>query len=51
LLEELRLQYALSQVLERKVDVLVIMEKLGIIEDQQEWINIRLLRNVLLSLA
>jgi len=26
-------------------DVLAIMEKLGIIEDQQEWINIRLLRN------
>ncbi|HCM25610.1 MAG: hypothetical protein A2Z99_14345 [Treponema sp. GWB1_62_6] len=26
-------------------DVLAVMEKLGIVEDQQEWINIRLLRN------
>lgn len=26
-------------------DVLTLMEKLAVIEDQQEWINIRLLRN------
>lgn len=27
-------------------DVLMLMEKLEIIDDQQEWINIRLLRNI-----